>query len=99
MLNYILRRLIIAFFMLIGIAFVSFVVIQLPPGDVATNYEAFLLQQPGVSEEDAQRQANLLRRQYGLDQPLPMQFYTWMKGIVTEGKFGYSIATARTWAS
>ena len=58
MLNYILRRLIIAFFMLIGIAFVSFIVIQLPPGDVATNYKAFLLQQPGVSEEDAERQAD-----------------------------------------
>lgn len=92
MLNYILRRLIIAFFMLIGIAFVSFVVIQLPPGDVATNYEAFLLQQPGVTAEDAQRQANLLRKQYGLDQPLPVQFVTWMRGMVTEGKFGYSFA-------
>lgn len=92
MLNYILRRLIIAFFMLIGIAAVSFVVIQLPPGDVATNYKAFLLQQSGVTEEDAERQTNLLRKQYGLDQPLPVQFVTWVKGIVTEGKFGYSFA-------
>lgn len=92
MVNYIIRRLIIAFFMLIGIAMVSFVVIQLPPGDVATNYKAFLLQQPGVTEEDAERQANLLRRQYGLDQPLPVQFVTWIRGMVTEGKFGFSFA-------
>jgi peptide/nickel transport system permease protein len=92
MLNYILRRLIIAVFMLIGIAFVSFMVIQLPPGDVATNYEAFLLQQPGVTAEDAQRQADQLRKQYGLDQPLPVQFVTWIQGMVTEGKFGFSFA-------
>lgn len=92
MLNYIARRLVIAFFMLIGIAAVSFVVIQLPPGDVATNYKAFLLQQPGVTEEDAERQANFVRKQYGLDQPLPVQFVTWIRGMVTEGKFGFSFA-------
>jgi peptide/nickel transport system permease protein len=92
MVNYIIRRLIIAVFMLLGIALVSFVVIQLPPGDVATNYKAFLLQQPGVTEEDAERQANLLRKQYGLDQPMPVQFATWIRGMVTEGKFGFSFA-------
>jgi peptide/nickel transport system permease protein len=95
MANYILRRLIIAFFMLIGIAFVSFAVIQLPPGDVATNYKVFLLQQAGMTEEQAEEQANNLRRRYGLDQPLPIQFVNWIKGIVTEGKFGYSFAYRR----
>lgn len=95
MANYILRRLIIAFFMLIGIAFVSFAVIQLPPGDVATNYKVFLLQQAGMTEEQAEEQANNLRRRYGLDQPLPIQFVSWIGGIVTEGKFGYSFAYRR----
>ncbi len=78
--------------MLIGIAFVSFVVIQLPPGDVATNYKAFLLLQPGVTEEDAERQADLVRERYGLNHPLPIQFLIWTKGMVTEGKFGWSFA-------
>jgi len=95
MANYILRRLIIAFFMLIGIAFVSFAVIQLPPGDVATNYKVFLLQQAGMTEEQAEEQANNLRRRYGLDQPLPIQFVNWIGGIVTEGKFGFSFAYRR----
>ncbi len=81
--------------MLLGVALVSFIVIQLPPGDVASNYKAFLLQQPGVSEEDAERQANLLRARYGLDQPMPVQFFNWIKGIVTEGKFGFSFAYRR----
>lgn len=81
--------------MLLGVALVSFIVIQLPPGDVATNYKAFLKQQPGMTEVDAERQANLLRARYGLDQPMPVQFFTWIKGIVTEGKFGFSFAYRR----
>ncbi len=95
MLTYLLRRFIIGTIMLLGVALVSFIVIQLPPGDVASNYKAFLLQQPGVSEEDAERQANLLRVRYGLDQPMPVQFYNWIKGIITEGKFGFSFAYRR----
>lgn len=92
MANYIIRRLIIAFFMVIGIAAVSFVVIQLPPGDVATGYKGFLLTQAGMTEDQAELMANKVRQQYGLDQPLPNQFFNWIKGIVTEGKFGFSFA-------
>lgn len=95
MLTYIVRRVLIAMVMLIGVAAVSFVVIQLPPGDAATNYKAFLLQQPGVSEADAERQANIVRKQYGLDQPMPVQFFNWIKGIVTKGKWGFSFAYKR----
>jgi peptide/nickel transport system permease protein len=95
MLNYIVRRLIVAFFMLIGVAFVSFVVIQLPPGDFASSYKGFLLTQAGMTEENAERQANNVRKQYGLDQPIPIQFVTWIKGMVTEGKFGWSFAYRR----
>ncbi len=91
MLSYILRRVIIAFFMLIGIGVVSFIVIKLPPGDFASRYQAYLLGR-GSSQEDAMRAAQIVREQYGLDQPLPVQFYEWVKGMVTEGKFGYSLA-------
>lgn len=91
MLNFIARRLIIAFFMLIGIGFVSFTVIKLPPGDFASRYKAFLLQQ-GSPEVDAERQAHQMREQFGLDKSFFEQFLTWIKGIVTEGKFGLSLA-------
>jgi peptide/nickel transport system permease protein len=91
MLNYIVRRIIIAFFMLIGIGIVSFIVIKLPPGDYASRYEGYLLAR-GMSQEDADRAANLLRKQYDLDKPVPTQFVLWVKGMVTEGKFGYSFA-------
>ena len=91
MLNYILRRLLIAFFMLIGIGIVSFIIIKLPPGDFASRYQQYLIDR-GSPFEEAQKAAQIVREQYGLDQPLPTQFYQWVSGIVTEGKFGYSFA-------
>jgi peptide/nickel transport system permease protein len=92
MANYIIRRLIIAFFMVIGIAAVSFAVIQLPPGDIATSYKGFLLQQAGMTEDQAEKMAEKVREQYGLNDPMAVQFFNWIKGIVTEGKFGFSFA-------
>ena len=70
----------------------SFFIIQLPPGDFATTYKQFLLQSGNMTEDKAEAMTQLVRKQYGLDQPIPMQFVTWVKGIVTEGKFGYSFA-------
>jgi peptide/nickel transport system permease protein len=91
MLSYILRRLVIAFFMLIGIGIVSFVIIKLPPGDFASRYKQFLIDR-GTAESEAERSAQVMREQYGLDKPISEQFFSWIKGIVTEGKFGYSFA-------
>ena len=73
---------------------VSFIVIQLPPGDVATNYKHFSTA-ARLTEVDAERQANLFAHDIGLDQPMPVQFFNWIKGIVTEGKFGFSFAYRR----
>jgi peptide/nickel transport system permease protein len=91
MLSYILRRLVIAFFMLIGIGIVSFVIIKLPPGDFASRYRQYLIDR-GTAVTEADNAARIMREQYDLDKPLATQFYIWIKGIVTEGKFGYSFA-------
>ncbi len=91
MLNYILRRLLVAFFLLIGIGIVSFIIIKLPPGDFASRYQQFLIDR-GTPQKQAEDAAQILRQQYGLDQPMAVQFYVWVKGMVTEGKFGYSFA-------
>lgn len=95
MLNYILRRLVIAVFLLIGVGLVSFIVIQLPPGDFASTYKTYLMNQSGMSEPDAEAAAEILRKRYDLDKPIMVQFYLWIKGMVTEGKFGYSFAYRR----
>jgi peptide/nickel transport system permease protein len=94
MVNYILRRLLIGAFLLVGIALVSFIVIKLPPGDFASRYKQQLMDR-GTTEVEAERQAQIVRQQYDLDQPLLTQFFLWGKGIVTEGKFGFSLAYRR----
>jgi len=91
MLNYVIRRLLIAVVMLFGIGLVSFFIIKLVPGDYASTYEGYLIAR-GASQEDAARAANGIRKEYGLDKPVVEQFFRWITGIVTEGKFGYSFA-------
>ncbi|MEN4040739.1 MAG: ABC transporter permease [Anaerolineaceae bacterium] len=92
MVNYIIRRIIIAIFLLIGVGIVSFVVIQLPPGDFASNYKFYLINQAGMSEDEADRAAQIVRERYDLDKPLHIQFFLWIRGMITEGKFGFSFA-------
>jgi peptide/nickel transport system permease protein len=95
MINYILRRLFVAIFLLIGVGIVSFVVIQLPPGDFASTYKQYLINQSGMSQEDAEVAAKIVRERYDLDKPIAVQFVLWIKGMVTEGKFGYSFSYRR----
>ena len=37
----------------------------------------------------------MYRERYGLNDPLLIQYFNWIKGIVTEGSFGYSMAYGR----
>lgn len=92
MIGYILRRILSAIPLLIGISIVSFIIIQLPPGDFATTYEMMLMNQGNMSRQEAQAAADQYRALYGLDKPPHEQYFIWIKGIVTEGKFGYSFA-------
>ncbi len=95
MVNYILRRLLMAVVVLIGISLVAFIVIQLPPGDFASMYKQRLINQAGMSATEAEAAAAAYRERYGLDEPMVIQYFNWIKGIVTEGSFGYSMAYAR----
>ena len=92
MVSYILRRLLASIPLLIGISIVSFIIIQLPPGDFATAYERSLMTQGSMSRQEAEAAANQYRALYGLDKPIWEQYMIWVRGIVTEGKFGYSFA-------
>ena len=92
MLNYILRRLLIAVILLFGVGVVSFVVIQLPPGDFASNYKNYLINQGGMNEAEAEKAAQIVRERYDLDKPVMVQFFLWIEGMITEGKFGYSFS-------
>ena len=72
MFGYALRRLILAIPLLIGITFVSFLVIHLAPGEPVENQSG---------ESSTQSDAKLrerLREIYGLDKPLHVQYWNWV---------------------
>ncbi|MCS7175022.1 ABC transporter permease [Pseudothermotoga sp.] len=86
MLTYILRRLLFAIPLLFLIAVVSFIIIELPPGDYLTVY-VMNLKQSG--EQIDQAALEVLRARYGLDKPLFTRFFIWLGGVL-RGDFGYS---------
>lgn len=84
MLIYLLKRLIGMVPLLIGITLISFIVIQLAPGEpvgLETNLN------PKVSAEAQER----LREHYGLDKPIHIQYLNWMERFV-KLDFGKSFA-------
>ncbi len=87
MLRYTLRRLLYMIPTLIVISMISFAIIQLPPGDFLTSYVATLRQQ-GEDIDTAALRA--LEQQYGLNQPVYVQYFKWVTGILTRGDFGQS---------
>ena len=72
MARYILRRLIQAIPIIIGISVISFFIVVLSPGDPFDRFRS-----PRVSPEVIEN----LRRVYGLDQPLLVQFFKWFSAF------------------
>ena len=83
---YVFQRLIYMIFLLWLVSIVTFVVIQLPPGDYLSTYIS-RLEQAGqdLSDEEVEN----LRRQYGLNLPLFTRYTKWL-GQVVQGNFGFS---------
>src|SRR5215216_6587450 len=86
MLRYIGFRLLMMIPTVFVISIVSFIIIQLPPGDFLTSYVAGLTSR-GESIDEASIEA--LRNAYGLGQPLYDQYFKWITGIM-HGDFGQS---------
>lgn len=74
MVRYIIRRLIQALPLLLGITLVSFFIMQLAPGDYFTKLQL----NPEISKE----QLSQLRTKFGLDKPLIIQYLKWLWGIL-----------------
>lgn len=85
-LGYVIRRLLGAIPLLLGISVILFVIIQLAPGGPLDIYA----ENPSVSKEALAQ----IAARYGLDQPVPVQYFLWLKAILV-GDWGYSIRTGR----
>ena len=77
----VVNRVAMALLTLVGVAIVVFILLRVVPGDPVT-----MMISPGASPADIAA----LRAHYGLDAPLLVQFWIWIRGVIT-GDFGNSI--------
>lgn len=80
MLTYIVRRLLQLFVVLFGVSIITFVMLYVIPGDPAR-----MLAGKNATEE----KIAAIREQKGLDEPLYVQYYVWITGVV-QGDLGES---------
>jgi peptide/nickel transport system permease protein len=85
MILYLLRRLFYAVPIALAVGFVCFMLVQIAPGDPINAIV------PPDAPADVVEQ---VRKDYGLDKPLPVQFGLWLLKVV-QGDLGRSLATGR----
>jgi peptide/nickel transport system permease protein len=91
--QYILRRFTYMVFTVWIISLITFAVIQLPPGDYVSTMVSQMVNS-GMDDLPPNFEQQI-RAQYGMDQPVYVQYFKWLRNIVTEGKFGYSFIYRR----
>jgi peptide/nickel transport system permease protein len=91
--RFIQKRFIYMIFTVWVITLISFIVIQLPPGDYVSNLVSRMTAQ-GAGEVPEEVIAQL-RAQYGLDQPVYVQYFKWIRNVIFQGNFGYSFTFQR----
>lgn len=85
MIGYLVKRLLGAIPLLLGILTIIFFVVHLAPGDPTARFF-----NPNVSPEVIEQ----MRRNLGLDQPLHIQYWKWLTSFLS-GDFGYSFGQMR----
>jgi len=86
-LTYLTRRILLGLLTIWAVSVISFVIIQLPPGDFVDTYIAKLESQGTAI---GQREADSMRAQYGLDDPMAVQYVKWIFQVV-QGNYGQSL--------
>jgi len=87
MLRYIVKRIVQMIPILFMISIISFIIIQLPPGSYLNT---LIAQMRATGDEVDMEMIEALRIRYSLDKPMHIQYFNWMKGIITRGDFGFS---------
>jgi len=85
MLKYLLKRLGFVLPVALGVSIVSFSLVHIAPGDPISALTAGNAPQETVEE---------IKRAYGLDKPLPVQYAIWL-GKVAHGDLGNSISNGQ----
>ena len=87
MLQFAIRRILYMIPTLIVVSMISFAIIQLPPGDYLTSVVS-TMRATGETIDEATLAA--MEQRYGLSQPVYVQYWKWVTGIILRGDFGQS---------
>jgi peptide/nickel transport system permease protein len=85
MLIYLIKRLIAAIPMLLGITFISFLIMKMAPGDPVS-----IFLNPSVSLADIEQ----VKKNLGFDRSIFVQYFVWLKHVFV-GDLGYSYVTGK----
>jgi len=91
MLRYLLQRILIIPVLLGLFSVMVFALVQAPPGDFLTSYIATLSSSGSSLEKE---EIEMLKKQYGLDQPVYIQYLRWMDNLL-HGNLGLSLEYQR----
>ncbi len=80
---YIIKRILMLIPVLVGVSVLSFALIHIAPGDPARTM---------AGEHASPQTINAIREKYGLDKPLPMQYWIWFERVL-HGDLGRSIVS------
>ena len=89
MIQFLVQRISASVIVLLCLSLVTFVIIHSRPGDYGDWVYTQMVAR-GMLAVEAQKMAEAIREQYGLNDPLPLQYINWIVGIVTRGDFGFS---------
>ena len=93
---YFFKRILATIPLLFAISIVAFTLIQVMPGDYASQWKSQTMALGGISEKEAEVQAQALRVQLGLDKPVFIQYLKWVKNITLYWDFGESFVQQRS---
>jgi len=91
MTRFLLKRLLLLPLLLLVFSVTIFAIMQAPPGDFLTTYVATL---SASGSSITAEQVAALRHEYGLDQPVWVQYLKWMQNLLT-GNLGLSLEYQR----
>jgi len=80
--RYIIQRVLLIFPTLFLISFMVFCISRVLPGDVVE----LMVSESGYADDEKE-----MREMLGLDKPLPVQYFNYMKKIITKGDLGVSL--------
>ena len=87
--QFVLRRILIAIPVLIGVTLLSYLLVDLAPGDPVT---AFI--DPATRAELGEEWVELRREQLGLDDPVAVRYLLWLREVI-QGNLGFSLISGQ----